>query len=161
MPTRTMVTVAYAAEAARVFTLRLAGATAGDKIARGDCLAASWLAGASLASGTGLQHKLAHILGGLGMPHAQTHAILLRHVARFNLAQDGALRATIGAAMGGDPADVLDTLMASLPIAQRLRDVGMSEEKIVVAAEKGAALGLVSPRAVTREDVAELLRRAF
>jgi maleylacetate reductase len=161
MPTRTMVTAAYAAEAARVFTQQLAGATAGDKIARGDCLAAAWLAGAALASGTGLQHKLAHILGGLGMPHAETHAILLRHVTRFNLAQDVALRATMGATMGGDPADVLDTLMAGLPIAQRLRDVGMSEEKIVVAAEKGAALGLVSPRAVTRGDVAELLRRAF
>lgn len=166
MPTRTMVTIAYAAEAARVFTRQLARAVAGDPTARGDCLAASWLAGAALAgaalaSGTGLQHKLAHILGGLGLPHAETHAILLRHVTRFNLADDAGLRANIATVMGGDPADGLDALMASLPIPQRLRDVGMSEEKIAVAADKAAALGLTSPRAVSREDVAVLLRRAF
>src|SRR5215831_8381120 len=57
-----------------------------DREARSHCLAAAWLAGVALGAGTALQHKLAHVLGGLGLPHAETHAIILPHVTRFNLA---------------------------------------------------------------------------
>src|SRR2546429_9582837 len=57
-----------------------------DREARAECLVAAWLAGVVLASGTALQHKLAHVLGGLGLPHAEAHAIILPHVTRFNLA---------------------------------------------------------------------------
>src|SRR2546429_10002669 len=56
-----------------------------DREARAECLVAAWLAGVVLASGTGLQHKLAHVLGGLGLPHAETPAIILPHVMRFHL----------------------------------------------------------------------------
>src|SRR6185312_7547134 len=53
-----------------------------DAQARAECLVAAWLAGAVLTGGTGLHHKLAHVLGGYGLPHAETHAIILPHVAR-------------------------------------------------------------------------------
>src|SRR6516164_3618204 len=58
----------------------MALASDADREARAQCLVAAWLAGVVLASGTGLQHKLAHVLGGLGLPHAETHAIILPHV---------------------------------------------------------------------------------
>ena len=50
-----------------------------------ECLIGAWLAGTVLSAGTALHHKLAHVLGGLGLPHAETHAIMLPHVMRFNL----------------------------------------------------------------------------
>ncbi|MBC8092938.1 MAG: iron-containing alcohol dehydrogenase, partial [Pseudonocardia sp.] len=43
------------------------------------------LAGAAFAvAGSGLHLKLAHVLGGLGLPLARTHAIVLPHVLAFN-----------------------------------------------------------------------------
>lgn len=48
-------------------------------------LEGAYLAGAAFAvAGSGLHHKLAHVLGGLGLPHARTHAIVLPHVLAFN-----------------------------------------------------------------------------
>jgi protocatechuate 3,4-dioxygenase beta subunit len=56
-----------------------------DPDARADLLRAAWLAGACLGSvGMGLHHKLCHVLGGsFGLPHAETHAVLLPHVMAF------------------------------------------------------------------------------
>ena len=59
--------------------------------------AAAWLAGTVLGAGTALQHKLAHVLGGLGLPHAETHAVILPHVTRFNLSAAPAARALLAA----------------------------------------------------------------
>src|SRR5438128_2088691 len=85
---RTPFLMALASDAARRFAAHLPRVVAngGDREARAECLVAAWLAGVVLASGTGLQHKLAHVLGGLGLPHAEAHAIILPHVTRFNLA---------------------------------------------------------------------------
>jgi maleylacetate reductase len=73
---RTPFLMALATDAVRRFVAHLPRAVADgtDREARSECLIAAWLAGVVLASGTGLQHKLAHVLGGLGLPHAETHA---------------------------------------------------------------------------------------
>ncbi len=88
IPDRTPFLMALATDAARRFAVHLPRVIAdgSDREARGECLVAAWLAGVVLYGGTGLQHKLAHVLGGLGLPHAETHAIILPHVTRFNLA---------------------------------------------------------------------------
>ena len=78
-----------------------------DREARAECLIAAWLAGVVLCAGTGLQHKLAHVLGGLGLPHAETHAIILPHVTRFNLAAAPEAHARLAEALSGDPAERL------------------------------------------------------
>ena len=54
--------------------------------ARGDLLYGAYLAGTAFAvTGSGLHHKICHILGGrYGLPHAQTHAIMLPYVLAFN-----------------------------------------------------------------------------
>ena len=92
---RTPVTEALAVEAVRRFGRHLPRVVADgtDREARAQCLIGAWLAGAVLTAGTALQHKLAHVLGGLGLPHAETHAIILPHVTRFNLAAAPAARA--------------------------------------------------------------------
>ena len=84
---RTPVTVGLATEAMRRFAQNLPAVVAdgANVAARGECLIGAWLAGTVLSSGTALHHKLAHVLGGLGLPHAETHAIMLPHVMRFNL----------------------------------------------------------------------------
>lgn len=50
-------------------------------------LRATQRSGIALQRGTmGLQHQLAHVLGALGLPHADTHATLLPHVIAHNRA---------------------------------------------------------------------------
>ena len=162
-PERTPATVAFASEALRGFAAHLVPAVeANDGEARAACLPASWLAGAALAGGTGLHHKLAHVLGGLGLPHAETHAIILPHVARFNLEAAPEAAARLREAFRGeDPARLLATMLQRFPIPQRLREVGLEAGKFAVAAEQVAALGITDPRPVSAADVEALLLAAF
>ena len=133
-----------------------------DRDARGECLIAAWLAGMALAAGSGLHHKLAHVLGGYGLPHAETHAIILSHATRFNLGCAPDAKARIAEAFGaGDPADALAKLVGSFPIPQRLRDVGLRQEKIAAAAAQVAALAITAPRKVTAEDARAILMAAY
>jgi len=161
---RTPVTVAYATEAMRRFGAHLPRAVAkgADVEARGECLVAAWLAGAVLTGGTGLHHKLAHVLGGYGLPHAETHAIILPHVSRFNLAEAPEAHARLADALGsGDPAAELLAMVQGFPIPQRLREVGFDAGKIDDAAGQVAALDIKQPRPVSAEDARVILRAAL
>jgi maleylacetate reductase len=161
---RTPVTSAMAAEALRLLVPQLPRAVAdgNDREARGDCLAAAWLAGAALAVGTGLHHKLAHVLGGFGLPHAETHSIILPHVTRFNLAEAPDAAARLSAAFGArEPAQTLATMLQQFPIPQRLRDVGFDRRKIDDAARQIAALNIKAPRPATAPVVSALLAEAY
>src|SRR4051794_4250140 len=53
---------------------------------REQTLYGAYLAGVAFASaGSGLHHKICHVLGGMfGLPHAETHAVVLPHVLSFN-----------------------------------------------------------------------------
>jgi maleylacetate reductase len=160
---RTPVTVAYATEAMRRFGAHLPRAVAhgADLAARGECLVAAWLAGAVLTGGSGLHHKLAHVLGGYGLPHAETHAIILPHVARFNLAAADEARARLADALGADdPAEALARMVRDFPIPQRLRDVGFDAGRIDDAAAQVAALAIRQPRPVSAEEAKAILRAA-
>ena len=114
---RTPVTIAYALEAARRLATHLPRVVenGSDRQARGECLIAAWLAGMVLVAGTGLQHKLAHVLGGLGLPHAQTHAIILPHVTRFNMAAAPARERLADALGAEDPAECIAAMLDRLP----------------------------------------------
>src|SRR6185369_5308698 len=73
-----------AAEATRLLTSALPriAADPSDVDARTDALRGAWLAGTCLdAVQMGLHHRLCHHLGGkFGLPHAETHAVLLPYV---------------------------------------------------------------------------------
>jgi maleylacetate reductase len=99
---RTPVTVGLSCEAMLRIgrSLPVAVADGSNQPARSDCLIAAWLAGAVLSAGTALQHKLAHVLGGLGLPHAEAHAIILPHVMRFNLEAAPEAKARLEDALG-------------------------------------------------------------
>jgi maleylacetate reductase len=164
IPERTPVSVAFATEATRRFGafLRRAVTDGQDHEARAECLIASWLAGAVLVVGTGLHHKLAHVLGGFGLPHAETHAIILPHVTRFNLTNASEARERLSDALkSDDPAATLERMLRGFPIPQRLGDIGLAREKIDDAAKQVAALGIKDPRAVSAADVRSLLSSAY
>jgi maleylacetate reductase len=160
---RTPFLVALASEAARRFAAHLPRiiADGGDREARAQCLAAAWLAGTVLAAGTALQHKLAHVLGGLGLPHAETHAIILPHVMRFNLPAAPEARTRLAEALAGDPAERLAGMLAGLPIPQKLADIGFDPAKSDFVAAETAALAISAPRPVAAEDVRTLLAEAY
>lgn len=85
-----------------------------DVDARSDAQRGAWLAGLCLdAVQMGLHHHLCHHLGGkFGLPHAETHAVLLPYV----MAHQGL----------DDAADVFE-LAASLPIPHSLAELGLTE----------------------------------
>jgi maleylacetate reductase len=162
-PERTPATVALAVDALRRFAGELPRVVAdgADRDARAQCLIAAWLAGTVMSAGTGLQHRLAHVLGGLGLPHAQAHAIVLPHVTRFNLTAASEARERLGQALSsGDPASALADMLAGLPIPRRLRDIGFDRARIDFVADDVAAMAISAPRAVTAADVRAVLSEA-
>jgi len=97
-----------------------------------ELLRGAWLTASAFAvTGSGLHHKLCHVLGGMGMPHARTHAVVLPHVLAFNApgAPDAAAR--VARALGGSG---LRALADELGVPRGLRDLGLPEEKIDEAA---------------------------
>jgi maleylacetate reductase len=164
IPERTPFTVALASDALARWAVHLERVVAApdDRGARGECLVAAWLAGTVLTTGTGLHHKLAHVLGGLGLPHAETHAIILPHVTRFNLVAAPEANARLARAFGvDDPASALADLLQALPIPQRLREVGFDRARIPDVVAAIAALKIKEPRTVTADDAAALLSAAY
>ncbi|MBE8519743.1 iron-containing alcohol dehydrogenase [Amycolatopsis sp. H6(2020)] len=105
-----------AADAIRLLTSALPriAADPSDVDARTDALRGAWLAGTCLdAVQMGLHHRLCHHLGGkFGLPHAETHAVLLPYV----MAHQGL----------DDAAEVFE-LAASLPIPHSLAELGLTE----------------------------------
>jgi maleylacetate reductase len=161
---RTPVTIGLATEAMRRFAQNLPAVVAdGSNVAaRGECLIGAWLAGTVLSSGTALHHKLAHLLGGLGLPHAETHAIMLPHVMRFNLEAAPEATAHLQDALGSDdPSAAVAAMLKKFPIPQRLRDVGFDAAKIDFVAGEIAAAAITAPRPASANDVRDLLRAAY
>jgi maleylacetate reductase len=161
---RTPVTAGLATEAMRRFAQNLPAVVAdgANVTARGECLVGAWLAGTVLSAGTALHHKLAHVLGGLGLPHAETHAILLPHVMRFNLEAAPEAKARLQDVLGtGDPAAAVAAMLKKFPIPQRLRDVGFDAAKADFVAKEIAAASITAPRPASASDVRELLAAAY
>jgi maleylacetate reductase len=139
-PGRNPVSALAAGEAIRVLASALpaVGLDGTDLDARGDLLYGAYLAGTAFAAaGSGLHHKICHVLGGrYGLPHAQTHAIMLPYVLAFNApgAPDAGRR--IGDALGTEnPAAALQALAAQLGLPRGLREIGLREEQLAEAAQ--------------------------
>jgi maleylacetate reductase len=128
-------------------------------------LYAAYLSAAAFASaGSGLHHKICHVLGGkYNLPHAQTHATVLPYVLAFNGPAAPEAEQRIAAAFGSATAiDGLQALKRRLNAPRALRDYGFAEDSIAEAAE--AILPSVppsNPRPVTADDLRALLRAAW
>src|SRR5204863_2126403 len=76
-----------------------------DLEARTSALYGAWLSGLSISTtGNAIHHKLCHVLGGFGLPHAETHSIVLPHALRYNADAAPQAMKRIARAMGVDDA---------------------------------------------------------
>jgi maleylacetate reductase len=144
------INAALAGEGIRALTAALPLGVAG----RDEVLYGTYLAAVAFASaGSGLHHKICHVLGGMfDLPHAPTHAVVLPHVLALNEKAAGG-RITL---------DDLTELRRSLDAPRALRDYGFQEAQIPAAAE--AILPVVpasNPVPVTAEILRRLLHDAW
>ena len=132
---------------------------------REQALYGAYLSAVAFASaGSGMHHKICHVLGGAyNLPHAQTHATVLPYVLAFNapFAPDSEQR--IAAALGADDAVTgLDALRSTLAAPTALKEHGLLEADIPQAVELILpAIPASNPRPVSAENLEELLRAAY
>jgi maleylacetate reductase len=124
-----------------------------------------YLAAVAFASaGSGLHHKICHVLGGrFDLPHAATHAIVLPYVVAFNAPAAPDAAARIADALGSIDAltGVLD-LRDELDAPRALGEIGLRAEDLPEAVE--AVLPAVpanNPRPVDAAALTRLLRAAW
>lgn len=135
-----------------------------DLEARKDSLRGAWACGAVLGQvGMALHHKLCHTLGGsFGLPHAQTHAVILPHAVHYNAkVVPEALAPIIDVLGGDDPGLALWTFAKSLGAPMALRDLGLAEKDLDRAADLASQNPYWNPRTVTRGDLRALLQNAW
>ncbi|MCX5314966.1 maleylacetate reductase and hydroxyquinol 1,2-dioxygenase domain-containing protein [Streptomyces sp. NBC_00154] len=135
-----------------------------DTAARADLLHAAWLAGTCLASvGMGLHHKLCHTLGGtFGLPHAETHTVVLPHAMAYNApaARDVMNRIAEALGVADAPSGVFD-LIASVGGPTSLGELGMAQADLPEAARLAVATPYPNPRELTYQGIESLLEDAW
>ena len=166
-PRNNPISSALAGEGARwlIDALPRIVADGGDVEARRNLLFGTYLGAVAFAgAGSGLHHKICHVLGGAyDMEHSAMHAVVLPHVVGFNMpvAEDAAQR--LGAALPGrgEPLAGLLELYGQLNPPASLAELGLAETDIEEAA--GLVLEQVpatNPRPVSLRQIRELLGRA-
>ena len=158
---------ALAGEGIRGLRLGLPAVTA-DPIGiagREQTLYGAYLAAVAFASaGSGMHHKICHVLGGMfNLPHAQTHAVVLPHVLAFNVPNAPEAAQRMAQAFGAaSAAEGLAALYATVAAPIALKDYGMPENGIAKAVGSiMAAIPAGNPTPVTEENLAALLRAAW
>lgn len=135
-----------------------------DLAARGETLYGAWLCGTVLGQvGMALHHKLCHVLGGsFGLPHAETHAVMLPYTIAFNASAAGKQLDPLRQVLGQD--DIgrgLVNFAESVGAPRSLRAIGMKEEDLDRAADLAMVSAYWNPRALIRDEILGLLRRAW
>jgi len=132
---------------------------------REHALYGAYLSALAFASaGSGLHHKICHVLGGMfDLPHAQTHAVVLPHVLAANAPHAVEVERRIAEALDSETAHKgLRALQQALDAPTALRDYGMPEDGIAPAAE--AVFSQVpagNPAPLMIDDLVSLLRAAW
>jgi maleylacetate reductase len=135
-----------------------------DLHGREQALYGAYLSAVAFASaGSGMHHKICHVLGGTwNMPHAQTHAVILPYVLAFNAAAAPDAGNRIANAFGTeDPVEGLDRLRQRLDAPQALKDYGFAMENIPQAVELILpVIPASNPRPPTADNLTALLTAA-
>lgn len=135
-----------------------------DVEARTDALYGAWLAGTCLGTvGMALHHKICHVLGGtFGLPHAETHAVVLPHVVAYNgpVVPEATGRIEQALSVADAPTGLFD-FSGRLGAPRALRDLGMPETGIDQAADLIVQNAYWNPRQVDLSAVRTLLARAW
>ncbi len=148
-----------------------------DLRARADCQFGCLMSGiAGINAMVSLVHAIGHVVGGrYALRHGISHAMLLAPAMRTLLPAIGEDQLLVLEAMGGRAdglsanqagavaADAMAKLVASLPLPQRLRDVGMAEgdlDDIAAATMDDYMMGYV-PCALSRAEVRDTLESVY
>lgn len=132
---------------------------------RNDLLYGAYLAGTAFATaGSGLHHKICHVLGGaLDLPHAMTHAIVLPYVLAFNAPAAPEAAARIARALDvSDATAGLRSLNAAVGVPDGLRDLGMPRDRIDELADLVVEIAPAdNPSPPTQRSIRALLHAAW
>jgi maleylacetate reductase len=132
--------------------------------ARSDAQYGAWLSGVSLDSaGTAIHHKLCHTLGGsFGMPHAETHTVILPHATAYNReAAPDAMRIAAEALGVTDAAQGIFDLIETIGAPTSLKAIGMPQDGLDKASDIAAKNPYWNPRPIERDAIRELLENAY
>ena len=135
-----------------------------DLEARTKVLAGAYLAGSAFAAaGSGLHHKICHVLGGAyDLPHAEMHTVVLPHALALVAPSVPEAIDRVAVALGASdvPGSVYD-LARSIGAPADLASIGMPEDRLDEAAELILAATRDYPIPVTEKDIRRLLADAF
>jgi maleylacetate reductase len=133
-----------------------------DLDARSEALYGAWLAGTVFGqAGSGLHHKICHVLGGAyDLPHAALHSVVLPHAVAALAPRHADASARIAAALGapdGTPAaEAIAALSRELGAPTSLQEIGLEEDRLDEATD------LVSEHvSLERDATASLLAAAI
>lgn len=136
-----------------------------DIAGRDLALYGAYLSAVAFASaGSGLHHKLCHILGGtFNLPHAQTHAIVLPYVLAFNIVDAPDAEQRMTAAFGADNAlEGLQKLRQTVDAPRALKDHGFTADGIPeVVRQAREIVPSNNPRLVTEDNLTRMLTAAL
>jgi maleylacetate reductase len=110
-----------------------------------------------------LHHKLCHVLGGsFGLPHAETHTVMLPHAVAFNAAAAPEAMAGVARALAAtDAVQGLFDLAGELGAPRSLREIGMPEDRLDEAADIAVMSPYWNPRPIERGSIRALLQDAW
>jgi len=132
---------------------------------RSALLEGAYLCARSFAeAGSGLHHKICHVLGGRhDLPHAETHAVVLPHVVALNAPGAPDAERRIAAALDGTSATAgIEALWDRVAAPRSLRDLGFEREAIPGAvAAILPAVPASNPVTVTAGELTDLLLHAW
>ena len=167
-PDRTALTDLYAREGAAAIGRALRGAgkrgPTEPKEFVTEALYGAWLCGMCLDSTTmSLHHKLCHVLGGsFGLPHAETHTVVLPHVIAFNAGHAAPALHTLRDALDmPDPARGLHSLVTTLGVPGSLAELGLRSADLDRATDLALASPYANPRPLTADVIRAVLGRAL
>lgn len=149
---------------ALVRALPIIVAAADDKNARSDALYGAWLCGTALgAVGMALHHKLCHVLGGsFGLPHAETHAVVLPHAVSFNAEAVPELLAPVAALLDAvSPGQGLYDLAVRINAPVALKKLGLPYDALDQAADIAMGQPYWNPRPLSRPAIRAILEDAW
>jgi maleylacetate reductase len=135
-----------------------------DYAARSAALYGAWLCGICLATvGMALHHKICHTLGGsFGLPHAETHAVILPFAVAYNSTDAEESMQQLAAVLGhADAAEGLRELARKVGAPLSLREIGMERADIAAATDSVLARPYWNPRLVERNSLRSLIERAY
>ncbi|GAA5908012.1 maleylacetate reductase [Sporobolomyces salmoneus] len=138
-----------------------------NKDARSDLLYGAYCCGAVLgAVGMSLHHKLCHTLGGsFGMPHSETHTIILPHAVAYNAPYAESaiqqIHKSLSLPSSTSVAQGLYDLAREGGVAVGLKELGFEEEDLERAAEIAVKAPYPNPAPLEKEKILKLLTDAY